>query len=171
MTAAETSVPPWLKRLAVGRHPRRTLARAAALALAAWVVFKFVLLPVRISGGSMAPTYRDGRVNFINRLAYRWRAPRRGDVVGIMTTGPHNLYLKRIIGLPGDTVAIRAGVVWINGRALDEPYVVEREPWQMEARQLGPDEFLFIGDNRGMAKEFHLFGVAKADKIAGKVLW
>lgn len=159
------------RRLVVGRHPRRTLVRAAALAVTAFVVFKFVLLPVRISGESMAPTYRDGQINCLNRLAYRWHPPRRGDVVGVMTSGPHNLFLKRIVGLPGETIAIHQGVVLINGRPLAEPYVQAREPWEVPARELGPGEYFVIGDNRGMAQEAHTFGVARAHQIAGKVLW
>jgi signal peptidase I len=167
---AASPSPLW-KRLIMGRNPKRTLLRAAALAATAFVIFKFVLLPVRISGISMAPTYGDRSVNFINQLAYRWKSPRRGDVVGVMMSGKHIMLLKRIVGLPGETVAIENGVVLINGRPLDEPYVRERAPWQLSPRPLGTDEYLVIGDNRGMDQRTHEFGVTKARKIAGRVLW
>ena len=154
-----------------GRRPQRTLLRAALLALIAFLVFKFVLIPVRISGESMQPTYRDGRVNCINRLAYCWSRPRRGDVVAVRFSGPHIMLFKRVVGLPGETVAIERGVVLINGQPLDEPYVKERAPWQLTPRQLAPDEYMVIGDNRGMPQQRHEFGAAKAERILGKVLW
>ena len=67
----------WLKTVVLGRNPRRTLCRALILAVASYVVFGFVLLPVRIEGISMWPTYRDRQFNVANCLAYRWRDPRR----------------------------------------------------------------------------------------------
>ncbi len=162
---------PLWQRLVVGRHPRRTLLRAAFLAGSAFLVCKFILLPVRISGDSMTPTYRDGGVNFINQLAYRWNRPRRGDVVAIRMSGKHLMLFKRIVALPGETVAIEQGVVLIDGRPLPEPYVKERAAWQLSPRRLEPDEYLVIGDNRGMPQQAHLFGAAKLERIVGKVLW
>jgi signal peptidase I len=172
--SAEATVQPepsLLQRLVIGRNPKRTLLRAALLALTAFVTFKYVLLPVRISGDSMVPAYRDQGVNFINRLAYRWRPPRRGDVVGVQLAGPHVMLFKRIVGLPGETVSIVQGVVHIDGQALAEPYVKERAAWQVPPRRLAPDEYLIIGDNRGMAQEAHVFGATKAERLVGKVLW
>ncbi|MCX6904438.1 MAG: signal peptidase I [Verrucomicrobia bacterium] len=164
------TVPLW-QRLLVGRNPKRTMVRVAILAVSSFIVFKFVLLPARICGESMEPTYRDGRVNFINQLAYRWKKPRRGDVVGVMMAGKHMMLLKRIIALPGETVAIEQGTVLINGQPLDEPYVKERAPWQLSPRPLGSNEYLLIGDNRGMPQETHDFGVANANRFVGKILW
>jgi signal peptidase I len=167
---ARPVVPLW-RRLLIGRRPGWTMARAAAMAVTAFVVFNYVLWPIRICGESMLPAYHDGRVNFINRLAYRKHPPRRGDVVGVMTTGRHIMYLKRIVGLPKDTVSIEHGVVLIDGRPLDEPYVKYRAAWELEPHYLAPDEYLVIGDNRGMDQQTHSFGVIKAGKIAGKTLW
>ena len=135
------------------------------------VVFKFVLLPVRISGGSMEPAYRSGGVNAINRLAYAFGKPQRGDVVGIRFSGVHIQLFKRIIGLPGEIVAITNGVVFINGQPLDEPYVKAREAWQVSSVKLADDEYFLIGDNRGMDQRYHEFGRTEAKRIVGKVLW
>jgi signal peptidase I len=164
-------VRPLWQRLIVGRSLKWTLIRSATLAVTAYVVFKFVLLPVRIRGESMEPTYRDGGINFINQLAYRWSAPRRGDVVGVMLSERHTLLFKRIIALPGETIAIEKGVVMINGQPLEEPYIKARAEWQLTPRQMGPDEYMVIGDNRGVPQELHVFGAAKARKIVGRVLW
>jgi signal peptidase I len=166
-------VPLW-KRLTIGADPRRTLRRVAIMGVAGGLVFllfTFVLEPVRISGISMAPTYHDRSLNLINRLAYHWRSPRRGEVVCVMMSGKHAMLLKRIIGLPGETVAIERGIVLINGQPLDEPYVRHRAAWEVSPHQLGPDDYLVIGDNRGMDQRAHEFGVAKAKKIAGPLLW
>ena len=108
--------------MVIGRNPKVTLVRVAVLIVTCFVVFRFILLPARIEGISMLPTYKDRSVNFVNRLAYRWHEPRRGDVVGIRLAGPHVMYMKRIIGLPGETVAFVDGRVLINGEVLDEPY-------------------------------------------------
>ena len=95
-----------------GSNPRRTAIRAAVLVVASAVVFGVVLLPVRLSGISMEPTYNDGEMNFANRLAYAaGRRPARGDVVAIRMAGMSVLYVKRIIGLPGERVEITMGTV------------------------------------------------------------
>src|ERR1022692_1590712 len=71
----------WLRRVAIGRNPKTTLARAIVLAVVCVVVFKLVLLPVRVEGISMVPTYADHPFNFVNRLSYLGHEPKRGDVV------------------------------------------------------------------------------------------
>ncbi len=162
---------PLLKRVAVGRNPKRTLIRAAVLAAATLALFKFVLLPVRVSGGSMEPTYRDASIHVVNRLAYVFRQPQRGDAVAVRITGEHVMYLKRIVGLPGETVTIKNGVVHINGQPLNEPYVADRDPWDVAPRTLKPDEYFVIGDNRGMDQRGHIFGRAERERLVGKVLW
>jgi len=169
-------VPLW-KRITIGRDPRRTLLRALGIVTVSFVVFRFVLLPVRVSGGSMEPAYHNGSVNAINRLAYVWSKPQRGDVVAVRYSrphgfsGPHVMLLKRIIGLPGETVALTNGVVFISGQPLDEPYVKAREAWQVAPVTLAGDEYFLIGDNRGMDQRFHEFGRTEAKRIVGKVLW
>jgi signal peptidase I len=161
------------RRALVGRNPKRTMIRAACLLVISIVIFKFILLPVRISGISMDPTYRDGRVNFINRLAYLKSDPERYDVVGIRMAGTRVQLFKRVIGLPGETVAIRNGVVFINGEALPEPYLGAgsvNPDWQLEEKVLGPGQYFVVGDNRSMDQRFHEFGIAERLRIVGKVL-
>jgi signal peptidase I len=162
--------PGWLQRVLVGRHPKRTLLRAGITAIVLVCVFRFAFLPVRVMGGSMEPTYRNGGVNLINRLAFIFREPRRGDVVSVRTTGFSHQYLKRIIGLPGETLSIRQGVVAINGQSLPEPYVVYRDAWNYGPIQLGPTEYFVVGDNRGMRMEDHTVGVTQRRKLVGKPL-
>jgi signal peptidase I len=167
-----------LRILAVGRNPKRTLVRAAVLAVVCVVVFKLVLLPVRVEGLSMWPTYHDHSVNFVNRLSYLLHEPRRGDVVGIRMNlppasgwpAPHIMYLKRIIGLPGEAISFVHGRVNVNGQTLDEPYEKGPCDWNTAPVKLGPHEYFFVGDNRSMPKEDHSFGKAERSRIVGKAL-
>jgi signal peptidase I len=158
-------------RLIFGENPRRTTVRILILAAVSVVTFGWILIPVRAEGISMMPTYRDGSLNLVNRLAFVMHQPQRGDIVAIALAGPHVVYIKRIIGLPGERLTIADGVVRINGTPLDEPYVRNRSGWTMSEVQLGPDEYFLIGDNRGMREEDHDFGRAPRSRIIGKVLF
>src|SRR5689334_11027740 len=121
MADAVTARPvPWWQAVLWGRRPRRTAIRIVVIVIVSFVVFKLILIPIRVDGPSMLPTYHTGQVNFVNRLVYLFREPRRGDVVGIRLSGRHIMYMKRIIGLPGETVEFRDGRVYINGKLLDE---------------------------------------------------
>jgi signal peptidase I len=85
--------------------------------------------------------------------------------------GPHVLYVKRIVGLPGERVAIAGGEVQINGASLAEPYVRHRRPWDVEEVTLGQREYFVIGDNRGMSAGDHDFGRVQVNRILGRVVF
>jgi signal peptidase I len=159
------------RRLVFGRHPRRTLVRVLVLATLSFITFSWVLLPIRAEGISMEPTYRSGSLNLLNRLAYRYRKPERGDIIGIKLAGPHVLYVKRIIALPGEHILISRGQVYINGAALAEPYVRNRRGWDVPEVALTPREYYVIGDNRGMRAADHDFGRVDVSRIVGRVIF
>ena len=119
----------------------------------------------------MEPTYRDATFNLVNRVVYRTRRPSRGDIVAIKLAGPSVLYVKRIIGLPGERVAIVDGIVQIDGAPLVEPYVHKRQPWTYDEVTVGPREYFVIGDNRGMRVNDHDFGRVDARRILGKLVF
>ena len=163
--------PSLLQRVLVGRRPKRTLVRIVVLVVVSFVVFKFMLIPIRVEGRSMLPTYKDHGVNFVNCLAYLFHEPRRGDVVAIRTqAGKHVMYMKRIVGLPGETVAFHRGYLFINGKLLDEPYLKLRGTWEYEPEPDGPNQYYFVGDNREMPWEDHYQGRTERELIVGKVL-
>ena len=110
-----------IRRFVFGQNPRRTAVRVLVLAAVSFITFRWVLIPIRTEGSSMLPTYTPDRLHFVNRLAYGAGGPARGDVVAIQMAGPHVVYVKRIVGLPGERVAIAGGQVQINGTALAEP--------------------------------------------------
>jgi signal peptidase I len=145
--------------------------RVLALAAVAFITFTWVFIPIRTDGISMAPTYRANALNLVNRLSYRFGEPARGDVVAIRLAGPHVVYVKRIVGLPGERVAFLAGVIHVNGVPLDEPYVKDRRAWNRAEVTLGGREYFAVGDNRGMPQGSHKFGVVDRERILGKVLF
>lgn len=168
----ENSPPqPWLKVVLVGRNPIFTFYRVIGLVAVSYLVFNFVLLPIRVDGISMLPTYKSGAVNCLNRLAYAFHPPRRGDVVGIrLRAGRHVMYMKRIVGLPGETIAFRHGRILINGRPLYEPYLRTPCDWDIAPDVLGGDEYFVVGDNRTMPAADHTKGKVERKYIVGKVL-
>ncbi|MGH8637664.1 MAG: signal peptidase I [Burkholderiales bacterium] len=159
------------RRIVFGRHPRRTVIRILVLAAVSFVTFGWLLTPTRVRGISMQPTYRDSTLHLVNRVIYKIRPPARGDVVAIRLAGPHVLYIKRVIGLPSERVAIVDGVVEINGAPLAEPYVVERAAWNYPEVTVGPGEYFVIGDNRGMRIGDHDFGRVDARRVIGRLLF
>jgi signal peptidase I len=159
-----------IRRAVFGRSVGRTLTRCAVLAVAAYVTFGFLMIPTRGEGVSMRPTLVHGQFAFINRLAY-WRTPpARGDIVALRLAGPSVVYIKRIVGMPGEHVAINAGTVLVDGHALDEPYVVFTRGWEVPEVVLRDREYLVIGDNRDMPARQHDFGKARRDRIIGRVV-
>ena len=145
--------------------------RVLALAAVAFITFTWIFIPIRTDGISMEPTYRSDSLNLINRLSYRLAEPARGDVVAIRLAGPHVVFVKRIVGLPGERLAFVAGVIQINGVPLDEPYVKTRQAWNLPEVALGAREYFVVGDNRGMSPGSHKFGIVDRQRIVGKVFY
>jgi len=163
--------PSWVQTVLIGRNPKRTAVRIVILVAMCLLVFnRFVLVPIRVEGWSMMPTYHDHRINFVNRVVYHFHKPQRGDVVAIRTSGISIMYMKRVIGLPGETVAFQGGRALIDGEILNEPYIKCRCDWELPPRHLGPDEYFLVGDNRSMPASDHTMGVASMARIVGKVL-
>lgn len=187
-------LPNWLRIVLIGRRPRFTLVRIVVLAVVAFILFGFILLPVRIGGPSMLPTYRAGGVNVVNRLAYLRHEPRRGDVVTIRISGteysvrelftdlthlqlefgrlfrPSTIYMKRVVGLPGETIGFAGGKLVVDGKPIEEPYLKFSCYWERPPQKLGPNQFFVVGDNRAMRMEDHTFGAAERGRIVGKVM-
>jgi signal peptidase I len=169
-TAASVTTTDTLRRAFVGASPRRTLVRCVALVAVAYIVFAYLLIPVRGQGPSMWPTLRDGQFVLVNRLAYWNDPPQRGDIVALSLAGRRVVYIKRVVGMPGERVSISHGTVFVNGRPLEEPYVQQRRPWEVDEVALGPEEYLVIGDNRGMSARNHDFGKANRERVLGRVI-
>jgi signal peptidase I len=153
------------------------LTALISLSLIAIFIFRFVLTPVRITGPSMFPTFKDGGINFVNRFAYLHNEPKRGDIVAIrfskemLLNSKHLMYVKRIVGMPGESVWFDNGKFYVNGKALEEPYLkFPSTDWESKPRTLGTNEYYVVGDNRSMPFDNHDKGAAERQRIIGKVL-
>lgn len=167
---AEARKAGWVRRLLIGRNPARTLLRVIVWVILIVVLRTYVFLPIRVEGVSMLPTYKENRINFVNCLAYVLRPPQRGDVVAIRYSGRSYMLCKRIVGLPGETIAFREGHVEINGQPLDEPYVKRSCNWEHSPELIGPNEYYVVGDNRSMDFDQHTKGRADRSRIVGKIV-
>ncbi len=166
-TATEPACPLW-KRLLIGKNPRHTFTRILVTTLALLLLFKYVLMPIKVAGMSMDPSYLDHKVYFANRLAYLFSEPQRGDVVVVEIPGQDRL-LKRVVGLPGERVRYDRGRIWINGELLDEPYVRFKDSLggSRRADQLEDGYYFIAGDNRRNT----VFGPVRRAYIVGKVVF
>ncbi len=123
-----------------------------------------------IPSESMEPTLRSGDRVIIDKVAYRRRLPQRGEIVAFTRPGEPDLFVKRVIGLPGETVLIFNGEVRIDGQLLDEPYL--KEPPQREvplAFSVPDGKLVVLGDNRNRSEDSRDYGPIPADSVVGRV--
>jgi signal peptidase I len=148
-----------------------------------WEVFQTLLMAVilyflidavvgrvRVENISMQPTLHQDQFILVNKLAYRLGDFQRGDIVVFHFPGdPREDYIKRVIGLPGDTVDIRDGKVYVNGLELEEPYIAA-PPNYTKSYQV-PEEGIFVlGDNRNQSSDSHSWGYVPIGNVVGKAI-
>jgi len=135
----------------------------------------FVVSPFIVDGASMHPTFENLDYLIIDEFLYYFRAPARGDVIVFRYPGnPSIFYIKRIIGLPGETVSITRGVVTITTVALDtlalaEPYIVNEDATYTKNVSLNPGEYFVMGDNRPNSSDSRVWGPLPKKDIIGRV--
>jgi len=144
-----------------------------SLSIAAGVII-FLYQPVKVEGNSMMPELADQERIFINKLVYRFEPIKRGDVVVFWyPLDPAKSYIKRVVGLPGETVQMVDGDVYVNGLKLDEPYVPQE---YREFQSLGPiripnGEFFVLGDHRTSSNDSRVWGTVEKRFIYGKAVF
>lgn len=125
---------------------------------------------VRVDGLSMNPTLQHGEYVLVSRLAYRTGEPERGDIIVFsFPVDQKQDLIKRVIGLPGETVNIRNGEVLIDGVKLEEPYIAQ-SPVYNGTWTVGAGELFVLGDNRNDSKDSHQWGLLPIENIIGKAL-
>ena len=144
--------------------------------LIAVILIVFIYQPVKVEGTSMMPTLTDQERIFINKFTYHFGlgSIERGDMVVFWYPGdPSKSYIKRVIGIPGDTVYIDAGQVYVNGRPLTESYVPEdyRDRVSWEEHRVPPGEYFVLGDHRSSSSDSRTWGFVKRDAIYGKAVF
>lgn len=136
----------------------------------------FVAQPFIVSGSSMVPTFKNGEYLIVDELTYRFETPDRGDVVIFRFPGDtKKFFIKRIIGLPGETVVITRGDISIindmypEGIPLEEGYIEEKS-FESGRVELGPDEYFVMGDNRRQSSDSRSWGPLPDDLLIGRAL-
>jgi signal peptidase I len=125
---------------------------------------------IRVEGISMEPSLHEGQFVVVNRLAYRWSQPERGDIIVFhFPLNPERRFIKRVIGLPGEEVTVRAGQVYIDGELIDEPYLTATPRYSGDWT-LGPDEIFVLGDNRNNSSDSQNWGALPMGEIIGKAI-
>ena len=159
--------------------------------LAAWILITFVARTYYIPSASMVPTLEVHDVLLVDKFEYRFHKPNEGDIVVFPPPIPTpDDFIKRIIGRPGDTMRIEGGIVYINGKALAEPYIAQRPDYELVIKNYGvyvdgqpldpsvanippksawtapdripPNCYFMMGDNRNDSEDSHIWGFAQA---------
>jgi signal peptidase I len=169
----EAPVRPEPRRAAGTLQWLRDLALSVLIAL---IVILFLYQPVRVEGTSMMPSLVDQERIFINKFSYRFGiAPvTRGDTVVFWYPGDTSKsYIKRVIGIPGDTVEIRRGQVYVNREELSEPYVPEayRDHVSMDRMIVPEGAYFVLGDHRSSSNDSRTWGTVARSYIYGKAVF
>jgi signal peptidase I len=140
------------------------------------LITHFVFQSVQVDGQSMVPTLKNADSYWLNRLAYVKGEPRRSDIVALKDPQDNVLVVKRIIALPGQSVYLNHGKVYVDSKPLDEPYLPGRtltfayEKNESEFFVMGKDEFFVMGDNRNNSTDSRVFGPVPRQNILGRVM-
>lgn len=158
-----------------GRHKvisfTRELLETVLIAVVVFFLLQIVVKNFRVTGESMMPTLSDGQFLLVDKLSYRFTEPKRGEIIVFRyPRDPSEDYIKRIIGLPGETVRVAEGSVYIDGQILHEPYLQSQPTLAyrpLEIR-LGEDEFFVLGDNRRYSSDSRTWGPVARRNIIGR---
>lgn len=135
----------------------------------------FIAQPFIVSGASMEDTFHSGEYLIVDQLTYHFEEPARGDVIVFRyPRDPSKFFIKRVIGLPGDTVTIENGVITItneanpSGSVLSESYAETMPPAAKLVEKIGDREFFVMGDNRDESSDSRAWGVLQEERIIGR---
>lgn len=147
---------------------RETL-ETVVLAILIFLVIRSLVQNYRIEGQSMEPNFQHGQYLLVNKLAYRLGEYRRGDVIVFhYPNNPSQDYIKRVIGLPGDTVEFRDGVLIVNGLTVEEPYDQIPIARDIPAQTVAPGFLYVLGDNRPASSDTRTWGQLSQEFVIGK---
>lgn len=152
----------WLLRAV--REIGETVIPAVVIAL---FINLFLAQATQVLGQSMEPTLHSSQRVVIEKVTYRFHGPRRGDVVVIDSSDQSEMLIKRVVGLPGETVEVRDGRVTVNGEQLEEPWAVKPGGGQYGPQTIPPLHVFVLGDNRGASNDSRNFGPVSIEDIVG----
>jgi len=142
--------------------------------LSYYVMSRFVVTAVVVQGKSMLPTLHDGDRYLLNRWALRFRNPQRGDLVVIRDPGHCDFAVKRIVGLPSDSIHFKDGDIYLNGHFLIETYLSKGTRTYSPTRRetlflVGQNRYFVLGDNRLISEDSRYYGAVRRDQIIGVI--
>jgi signal peptidase I len=156
----------------------REIISTAAFIVAAFTFLRLAIPGSVVQGRSMQPSFEDGQRILISRVGYMFGDPDRSDIIIFNSPSPLESneppLIKRVIGIPGDTVEIINTQVYVNGELLNEPYVNEPcRPSRCNDAiwELGPNGYFVMGDNRNNSRDSRVFGPIQRDHIIGEALF
>jgi signal peptidase I len=155
------------------RSAVRELLETAVLTIAIFLVVRVALQNFKVEGDSMFPNLHNGEYILVNKVDYMIHSPHRGDIVvfhAVQAGQPDKDFIKRVIGLPGETVSVHNDAVYINNRRLSEQYIdaAHRPLYTEAATKVPKDEYFVLGDNRNNSQDSHLWGMLSKQYIIGK---
>jgi signal peptidase I len=140
------------------------------------LISRFIGQSVQVQGSSMYPTLTDSGHYWLNRFSYLVNEPQQNDIIALKDPRDNTLEVKRIIAMPGQSVYINNGRVYVNGRLLEEPYLPAKTPTYAYEKSpneficIGNNEFFVMGDNRNNSTDSRTFGAVPRQNIIGKVI-
>jgi signal peptidase I len=141
-----------------------------------FLISQFLVQSVKVVGRSMVPTLYDSQHYLLNRWVYHIHAPRHSDVVVLRDPSDNGLSVKRVIALPGDTIQLKDGRVYLNGCELNESYLAPGTPTFPELRKgdqvilCGKDQYFLLGDNRQNSVDSRAYGPVPRSNILGPII-
>jgi signal peptidase I len=152
-------------------HLAREIVETIALALLIFIVIHFVVQSYHVEGPSMQPGLNTNEYVVVNKMAYLFHAPERGDVIVFhFPRDTRQDFIKRIIGIPGDTVQIDSTHVWVNGVLLNEPYISAPANPVAKIWKIPPGDYIVMGDNRQVSDDSRYWDYVPRDFIVGKAV-
>ena len=175
-TTESATTPPGTLSPAAARNAISWLRDLSVSVVIAIIVILFLYQPVKVEGTSMTPSLVNEERIFINKFVYRFGISDivRGDTIVFWAPeDPSRSYIKRVIGVPGDVVEIVDGTVVLNGKRLEEPYLIDanRDRMSMTRRLVEAGHYFVLGDHRNSSNDSRSWGTVARDAIYGKAVF
>jgi signal peptidase I len=150
----------------------REVAITVLIAVAVFALLRLTVQSYTVKMSSMEPNFYQGYCIMVSKVTYRSSGPQRGDVIVFDPPFTSEYpFIKRVIGLPGETVEITDEEVFVNGMALDEPYIMASPDYTMPATEIPESEYFVLGDNRNNSNDSHTGWLVPRGNIVGKALF